>query len=106
MEDRSERFRWFYAKLICAAAKVDDPRIEQAFREIKREPFAGPGPWWLNMAGHAYSNIARVASAKLMNQRRQQSLAVQVRDSHGKINTGCNAGSRRGLLKEGLTIEA
>jgi protein-L-isoaspartate(D-aspartate) O-methyltransferase len=51
---RSDKYRSFYAKLICTAAKVDDPRIEQAFREIKREPFAGPGPWWMNIAGHPY----------------------------------------------------
>jgi len=51
MTDKSEKFRSFYAKLICTAAKLDDPRIEQAFREVKREPFAGPGPWWL---GHPY----------------------------------------------------
>lgn len=54
MEDRSEKFCSFYAKLICAAAKLDDPRIEEAFRTVKREPFAGPGPWWLNLGGHSY----------------------------------------------------
>ena len=52
--DRSEKYRSFFARLICAIAKVDDPRIEQAFREIKREPFAGPGPWWINIAGYPY----------------------------------------------------
>jgi hypothetical protein len=43
MVDGSEKYRSFYAKLICAAAKLDDPRIEEAFRSVKREPFAGPG---------------------------------------------------------------
>jgi protein-L-isoaspartate(D-aspartate) O-methyltransferase len=52
--DRSDKYRSFYAKLICTAAAIDDPRIEQAFREIKREPFAGPGPWWMHMGGHPY----------------------------------------------------
>jgi protein-L-isoaspartate(D-aspartate) O-methyltransferase len=47
MVDGSEKYRSFYAKLICAAAKLDDPRIEEAFRSVKREPFAGPGPWWV-----------------------------------------------------------
>jgi protein-L-isoaspartate(D-aspartate) O-methyltransferase len=50
----SDKYRAFYAKLICAAAKVDDPRVQRAFCEIKREPFAGPGPWWVNIAGHPY----------------------------------------------------
>jgi protein-L-isoaspartate(D-aspartate) O-methyltransferase len=54
MVDRSEKYCLFFAKLICAAAKLDDPRIEEAFRSVKREPFAGPGPWWLNLNGQAY----------------------------------------------------
>jgi protein-L-isoaspartate(D-aspartate) O-methyltransferase len=33
---KSEKYRAFYAKLICTAAKVDDPRIEHAFRSVKR----------------------------------------------------------------------
>lgn len=52
--DGSEKYRSFYAKLICAAAKLDDPGIEQAFRTVRREPFAGPGPWWLSLGGHPY----------------------------------------------------
>jgi protein-L-isoaspartate(D-aspartate) O-methyltransferase len=45
MEDRSEKLRAFFASLICAAAKARDPRIEQAFAAVRREPFVGPGPW-------------------------------------------------------------
>jgi protein-L-isoaspartate(D-aspartate) O-methyltransferase len=52
--DGSEKFRSFYAKLICAAAKLDHPRIEEAFFAVERGPFAGPGPWWLNLGAHAY----------------------------------------------------
>ena len=44
MADGSEKYRLFFAKLICAVAKLDDPRIEEAFRSVKREQFAGPGP--------------------------------------------------------------
>ncbi len=58
MEDRSEKLRSFYAELICAAAKLGDPRIEQAFRTVKREPFAGPGPWLITLGGHAYVKTA------------------------------------------------
>jgi protein-L-isoaspartate(D-aspartate) O-methyltransferase len=53
MEDRSEKLRSFFARLICAAAKARDPRIEQAFAAVRREPFAGPGPW-LIFTGEGY----------------------------------------------------
>ena len=54
MVDAPEKYRAFYAKLICTAAAINDPRIEEAFRSVKREPFAGPGPWWTNLGGHPY----------------------------------------------------
>lgn len=54
MEDRSEKLRSFYAALVCAAANCSDPRIEAAFRAVKREPFAGPGPWLVTLGGHPY----------------------------------------------------
>ena len=54
MADRSEKLRAFYAKLICASTKLDIPRIEEAFRAVSREPFAGPPPWWLTLGGHNY----------------------------------------------------
>jgi protein-L-isoaspartate(D-aspartate) O-methyltransferase len=54
MHDRSQKLRSFYASLICAAAGIRDPRIEQAFATVRREPFAGPGPWRITVGGHAY----------------------------------------------------
>lgn len=54
MDDRSTKYRAFYAQLICAAAKAADPRIEQAFRSVRREPFAGAGPWSIALGGHPY----------------------------------------------------
>ncbi len=54
MDDRSAKYRAFYAQLICAAAKATDPRLEQAFRNVRREPFAGPGPWSISFGGHPY----------------------------------------------------
>jgi len=54
MEKDSEKLRAFLAKLICTAAKLGDPRIEDAFRTVRREPFAGPGPWLFTLGGHAY----------------------------------------------------
>jgi protein-L-isoaspartate(D-aspartate) O-methyltransferase len=37
--------RLAYAKQILAAAQVDDQRLEQAFAQVPREDFLGPGPW-------------------------------------------------------------
>ena len=54
MEDRSKQLREFFAGLICAAGKVKDVRIEQAFRTVRREPFVGPGPWSISLGSHAY----------------------------------------------------
>ncbi|TYO68349.1 methyltransferase [Bradyrhizobium hipponense] len=54
MKDRSAKYRAFYAQLICAAARTTDPRIEQAFRTVEREPFVGPGPWSISVGGHPY----------------------------------------------------
>lgn len=53
-EDRSEKLRAFFARLICAAAKVSDARIEQAFRTVRREPFVGPGRWSIGIGAHGY----------------------------------------------------
>lgn len=54
MDDRSTKYRAFFAQLICTAAKATDPRLEQAFRNVRREPFAGPGPWSISFGGHPY----------------------------------------------------
>jgi len=54
MVDVSEKYRSFFAKLICATAKLDDLRIEEEFRSVKREPFAGPGPWWPKLDDRSY----------------------------------------------------
>lgn len=51
MEDRSRKLRSFFASLICAGR---DHRIEQAYAAIKREPFAGPGPWSVMNSVHSY----------------------------------------------------
>jgi len=47
--NRTEKYRAFYAKLICSAAKLDDPNVEEAFRCVDRLPFAGPPPWWVGL---------------------------------------------------------
>lgn len=52
MEDRSENLRSFFAGLV---AERRHPRVRQAFAAVKREPFAGPGPWSIKMGGpHGY----------------------------------------------------
>jgi protein-L-isoaspartate(D-aspartate) O-methyltransferase len=53
VEDQSKKLRSFFANLIRVASKTNDPRIEQAFAEVPREPFVGPGPW-LIAAGDTY----------------------------------------------------
>ncbi len=45
MTDRSANLRAFFARYVTAKGGVQDPRIEQAFAAVPREPFAGPGPW-------------------------------------------------------------
>jgi protein-L-isoaspartate(D-aspartate) O-methyltransferase len=37
--------RHAYAKQVLAQVQVDNPRLEQAFAEVHREDFLGPGPW-------------------------------------------------------------
>jgi protein-L-isoaspartate(D-aspartate) O-methyltransferase len=34
-----------YAKTIMVPFHLDDPRLEEAFAEVRREDFLGPGPW-------------------------------------------------------------
>jgi protein-L-isoaspartate(D-aspartate) O-methyltransferase len=43
-----------YARQITAAAGVSDPRIEEAFAEIRREAFLSPGPWPIFRWGRGY----------------------------------------------------
>jgi protein-L-isoaspartate(D-aspartate) O-methyltransferase len=54
MEDRSQKLRAFYASLIAARFRDHQPAIEQAFATVKREVFAGPGPWSIMLPGSGY----------------------------------------------------
>jgi protein-L-isoaspartate(D-aspartate) O-methyltransferase len=40
-----ESLRRFYARYVTATAGVRNPRIEQAYAEVAREDYVGPGPW-------------------------------------------------------------
>jgi protein-L-isoaspartate(D-aspartate) O-methyltransferase len=40
-----EEARARYAREVCAAARVDNPRVIQAFSSVPREAFSPPGPW-------------------------------------------------------------
>jgi protein-L-isoaspartate(D-aspartate) O-methyltransferase len=56
-EIRSRKLRAFYARLVTERGGATNPRIEQAFAAVPREPFAGPAPWFvLNLSPW---NIAR-----------------------------------------------
>ncbi len=50
MDDRSDKLRAFFASHVCADL---DPRLMQAFADVRREPFVGPGPWWV-VSGTGY----------------------------------------------------
>lgn len=54
MEDQSQKLRAFFASLIVAQSKDPHPAIEQAFAHVKRETFAGPGPWSIMLPGKGY----------------------------------------------------
>jgi protein-L-isoaspartate(D-aspartate) O-methyltransferase len=54
MQNRSENLRAFFARYVAACGTVSDRRIEQAFAGVRRENFAGPGPWSVHIIGHGY----------------------------------------------------
>ncbi len=102
MEDRSEKLRAFFAKLICTAAKLSDPRIEEAFRTVRREPFAGPAPWLFTLGGHEYVQTPDDDPAFLY-----QNLLLAL-DSERGINIGMPSAHAYWLdaceIKEGETV--
>src|SRR5262249_62388229 len=51
--DHSEELRGFYARLMAAASKSSDPRIERIFELVPREAFLPPAPWKI-MVGERY----------------------------------------------------
>jgi len=102
MEDRSEYLRLFYASLVCAAAKVSDPRIEQAFRAVKREPFVGPGPWRITLGGYPYvmtpnDDPAFIYQNTLVALHSAQGLNIGMPSAHAYWLDGCE-------LKQGETV--
>lgn len=46
-----DEVRGFYARLMAAASKSSDPRIERAFESVPREAFLPPGPWKIVVGG-------------------------------------------------------
>jgi len=46
-----EEIRGFYARLMAAASKASDPRLERAFEAVPREAFLPPGPWRIVVNG-------------------------------------------------------
>jgi protein-L-isoaspartate(D-aspartate) O-methyltransferase len=106
MVDGSEKYRLFFAKLICAAAKLDDPRIEEAFRSVKREPFAGPGPWWLNLNGQAYvqtpdDDPAFLYQDLLLALDRERDLNIGMPSAHAYWLGACNVKEAETVVQVG-----
>ena len=52
--ERSAKLRAFFARYVAAAGSARDPRIEQAFAAVPREPFAGPAPWFIKVLDGGY----------------------------------------------------
>jgi protein-L-isoaspartate(D-aspartate) O-methyltransferase len=52
--DRSIALRRFFARYVTASGRARDRRIEHAFASVRRQPFAGPGPWSINIPGVGY----------------------------------------------------
>ena len=48
-----DEVRKFYARLMAAASKSADPRLERIFELVPREAFMPPGPWHIHM-NHRY----------------------------------------------------
>jgi protein-L-isoaspartate(D-aspartate) O-methyltransferase len=53
LRDHSEELRGFYARLMAAASKSSDPRLERIFDLVPREAFLPPAPWKI-MVGERY----------------------------------------------------
>ena len=53
-DDRGMRLRQFFARFVALKGAAADPRIEQAFAAIRRDVFAGPGPWQIKVPGGPY----------------------------------------------------
>jgi protein-L-isoaspartate(D-aspartate) O-methyltransferase len=93
--DGSEKYRSFYAKLICTAAKLDDPRIEEAFRLVKREPFAGAGPWFISLGGQSYTQTpdddpAFLYQNSLLALDRERGINIGMPSLHAHLLGSCN----------------
>jgi protein-L-isoaspartate(D-aspartate) O-methyltransferase len=106
MEDRSEYLRSFYASLVCAAARVGDPRIEQAFRAVKREPFVGPGPWRITLGGHPYvttpnDDPAFIYQNTLVALDSAQGLNIGMPSAHAYWLDGCELTQAETVLQVG-----
>ncbi|MGI4953514.1 MAG: hypothetical protein ACRYGM_17045, partial [Janthinobacterium lividum] len=48
---RTAALRAFFARYVAVRGATGDPRIEEAFATVLREPFAGPGPWSVLCSG-------------------------------------------------------
>lgn len=102
MDNRSDKFRAFYAQLICAAARIADPRIERAFRTVRREPFAGPGPWSISLGGHPYvmtpdDDAAFLYQNALLGLDPARGINIGMPSAHAYWLSGCG-------VKEGETV--
>ena len=102
MQDRSTELRAFFAHYVTQLGEVHDPRIEQAFASVPREPFAGKGPWSICVPGRGYVQTPNDDITFIY-----QNTLVALDPARG-INIGEPSGHARWLdargVKEGETV--
>jgi protein-L-isoaspartate(D-aspartate) O-methyltransferase len=116
MHDRSANLRTFFASYVTAWGGARNPRIEQAFAAVKRETFAGPGPWSINLPGVGYlktpdddlafiyqDTLVALDAARGINIGQPSSHAawldaLQLRDGEAVLQVGAGVGYYTALL--------
>lgn len=76
-----EEVRGFYARLMAAASKSADPRLERAFESVPREAFFPPGPWKIGFNQHYFDTPSADPVYLYQN-------ALVALDADKKINNG------------------
>jgi protein-L-isoaspartate(D-aspartate) O-methyltransferase len=99
-----------YAKQILATVQIEDPRLEAAYAQVRREDFLGPGPWviprWLN--GYVptpsddpvyvyIDNVVQIDAARHLNNGQPSShakwiTAASIREGDHVVHVGTGTG--------------
>nr|AAF19662.1 putative methyltransferase [Bradyrhizobium japonicum] len=101
MEDRSAKYRAFYAQLICARREPRIPVSRRPFGPSARA-FVGPGPWSICLGGHPYvvtpdDDPAFIYQNTLLALDSARGLNIGMPGAHAHWLSGC-------AVKEGETV--